>query len=131
MKVRTLRLLGLLLLSLALIGCDDGPPLADPALIGIWRTDTPSHADRLLRIEPRFVAFGQDGGMESVFVIQSIAERREDGRRRFTIECEDGKGDGTTLHIVLEERATPILRFENQVDVPWTKRKLAPEPLVG
>ncbi|MEZ4290674.1 MAG: hypothetical protein R3E53_09135 [Myxococcota bacterium] len=101
-----------LVLGAALVGCgpEDEPP--PRALLGEWKTDAKSHADRGFTIDEHWLRFGTGDYSNANYRVERFETLPErSGRKLVRVHYREPDGSISTLDLSLESGATPRLRF--------------------
>ncbi|MCA9505849.1 MAG: hypothetical protein R3F16_21035 [Myxococcota bacterium] len=121
-----------LVLGAALVGCgpEDEPP--PRALLGEWKTDAKSHADRGFTIDEHWLRFGTGDYSNANYRVERFETLPErSGRKLVRVHYREPDGSISTLDLSLESGATPRLRFVTREDVVWTPRGTAKSAAAG
>jgi len=120
----TIALLGLLL------ACDGGSRTVPGEIAGIWRSQSPTHADRYLELRDRVVIFGTGRytmDVRSVERVRSEEAEPPDRGRLHTVSYRSDEGEILDLAVIYEAGPPASLRFVNHTDL-WTREQPVPAP---
>ena len=108
---------GIVLVTLSLLPRDKTVP---DELVGVWRTDAPSHADRGFEIQKTHVRFQID---DTVWTTHEIVEvERDDGDSGVSyVIHHDAEGEEAHFAFVYFETPEPMIQFTNQRYMDWHK----------
>jgi len=116
-----------LLASLVALGvaCDPQPPSDAPIqLIGVWTTDSASHADRYLEFSARTVTFGTGNHGSVTHFIEAISTSpgERDGATHYEVAYRDGSGESSRIGLTYEAtQPLPSLVLDHREDI-WRPR---------
>jgi len=91
-------------------------------LIGIWKTGTPSHADRHLAFDKHYLTLGLGAGGEVSYIIKNIKARKQDSGTAYTFYYVDSEGEEWTLAFYYEPANGGLIILNNSNNV-WKKVK--------
>lgn len=111
---------GVALGALALLACGR-VAIEPPDLVGVWRTDTPTHRDRRLEIQPDWIVFGTGGEASSSYPRDGIeVEPASGGGLLCSLYYRDAEGARTQVRLVYQPGPPETLRFQNRAEL-WVR----------
>jgi hypothetical protein len=108
---------GVVLLTLSLLPRDKAIP---DELVGVWRTEAASHADRGFEIQKTSVRFQIDETVWTTHTILEVERDQGDSGVNYVIH-HDAEGDEALFAFVYFEAPDPLIQFANQRYMDWYK----------
>jgi len=120
-----LRIIPVLLLLLALLGCK--VHWAPAPLQGMWHTDTPKYASNFVRFDEDYIVIGlgEDITPKAERIIKIVAVPIA-GSTHYDIESVDDKGIHNVLHFLYTPANGGEIRLSNPRHVIWRKGEINP-----
>jgi hypothetical protein len=116
-------------LAVLLLACGRAP-IDPPDLVGVWRTEAPSHRDRKLEVQPDWIVFGTGGESSSSYRRDGTEVEIRGQSLICTLHYLGEEGDRTHVRLVFEPGPPDKLRFENQsalwvreADASWLRKR--------
>jgi hypothetical protein len=114
------RIAAAVLLLLGALTCDSRETPSE--LVGVWRTDLPSHRDRSLEIRDHWVVFGAGRYASSVHSLTGVqAEPSKDGVR-YTLHYTGAEGDEQILRLEYTPGSPDSIRLANRKE-RWVRER--------
>lgn len=97
--------------------------IASEDVMGVWKTSSPTYADRSFEITKERIAFGIGEGNFEIHYIKKIDMKQfpQDKSRLYTIYYEDDEGGDCTFAFYYYQENDGVIRLKNQREMEWKK----------
>ncbi len=90
-------------------------------LMGTWRTECPSHADRFFRITESTIVFNTGGYDVDIYFISNVEEQAQGSETVYEIEFHKEGQAENTLTLLFDPSPPERIAFENQRHRVWLR----------
>ncbi len=113
-----------LVAAVLLVGCGSQSRSIPDDLVGVWRTTTPTYADRSIEFTRTTITFGTGNGGSYTRTVVAVEKSEEQGEVLYTVSYRDpgdAEGRRSTFAFYYDPANAGAIRWNHRPEMVWTK----------